>query len=293
MTVAADLHGKRCVITGATSGIGQATAIALARAGADLTLVCRSRERGETTRARIHTAAPEAAVDVVIADLSSQDEVRRAAAELLDDPRPIHVLLNNAGVVNLRHSTTVDGIETTFAVNHLAYFLLTLLLLDRLRATPGARIVNVASDAHKFSRMDFDDLGREKNFRWMRVYGQSKLANILFTRELARRLEGEDVTVNALHPGGVSTGLGANNGPLIHRVAMTLARPFLKSPESGARTSIHLATSPVVAGVSGAYFASCKQTPGSRESRDPEVARRLWEVSERMTGLAAAPEDER
>ena len=281
------MEGKRCVITGATSGIGEATARALARGGAELTLVCRSAERGEATKERIRDAAPDARVDLVIADLGSQAEIRRAADDLLADPRPIHVLLNNAGVVHLSYSTTVDAIETTFAVNHLAYFLLTRLLLDRIRETPGARIVNVASEAHRFSSMDFDNLGHESDFRWMKVYGQSKLANILFTRELARRLEGTGVTVNSLHPGGVSTGLGANNGALLHRVLMLLGRPFMKTPEQGARTSIHLATSPEVEGVSGEYFANCKRKPGSRESNDPEIARRLWEVSERMTGVSA------
>jgi NAD(P)-dependent dehydrogenase (short-subunit alcohol dehydrogenase family) len=159
------------------------------------------------------------------------------------------------------------------------------MLLERLQITPGARIVNVASDAHKFSRMDFDDLGHESSFRWMKVYGQSKLANILFTRELARRLEGSGVTVNALHPGGVSTGLGSNNGAWLHRFLMTVIGPFMKTPESGALTSIHLASSPDVAKVSGEYFAKCKTVSGSKDSRDREIAKRLWEVSEQMTRL--------
>jgi NAD(P)-dependent dehydrogenase (short-subunit alcohol dehydrogenase family) len=291
MKPVADMRGRRCVITGATSGIGEATARALARAGAELTLVCRSPEKAEATCDRIRASAPGARLDVVLADLASQAEVRRAATLLLADPRPIHVLLNNAAVVNLRHTTTLDGIETTFAVNHLAYFLLTRLLLDRVLGSadasgPAARIVNVASDAHKFSRMHFDDLGQVSSFRWMRVYGQSKLANILFTRELARRIAGRRATANALHPGGVSTGLGANNGALLHRVLMTLGRPFLKSPEAGAATSIYLASAPEVEGTSGEYFAKCRRVPGSAESRDPEVAQRLWDVSEQMTGLS-------
>jgi len=279
------MQGKRCVITGATSGIGEATAVALARAGAELSLVCRSPERGQATQERIREAAPETRVDLVVADLSVQAEVRRAAEQILADPRPIDVLLNNAGVVQLSYSTTADGIETTFAVNHLAYFLLTLLLLDRIRSTPGARIVNVASEGHRFSSMNFDDLGREKRFKWMQVYGQSKLANILFTRELAQRLEGSGVTVNCLHPGGVSTRLGANNGTRLHGVIMTLAKPFMKTPEQGARTSVYLATSPEVADVTGEYFVNSKRRPGSRESADPDAAHRLWQVSEAMTGL--------
>ena len=280
------MRGKRCVVTGATSGIGEATAIALARAGAELSLVCRSPERGQATRSRILDAAPEAAVDLVLADLSVQAEVRRASEQILADPRAIDVLLNNAGVVQLSYSTTSDGIETTFAVNHLAYFLLTLLLLDRIRSAPEARIVNVASEGHRFTSMNFDDLGREKRFKWMQVYGQSKLANILFTRELAQRLEGSGVTVNCLHPGGVSTRLGANNNTRLQGVIMALAKPFMKTPEQGARTSVYLATSPEVAGVSGEYFVNCKRRPGSRESADPEVARQLWQVSESLTGLA-------
>ena len=286
MTGIPSMSGKRCVITGATSGIGQATACALAAAGAELTLVCRSAERGESTIARIREAAPEAVVDLVLADLSAQADVRRAAEQILADLRPIHVLLNNAGVVNLSYTATVDAIETTFAVNHLAYFLLTMLLLERIQETPDARIVNVASEGHKFSRMNFDDLSSEKSFKWIRVYGQSKLANILFTRELARRIEDSGVTVNSLHPGGVSTGLGANNSTRLHGVIMAIAKPFMKTPEQGARTSIYLATSPEVAAVTGEYFVNCKRKPGSRESADAEVARRLWEVSERMTGLA-------
>jgi NAD(P)-dependent dehydrogenase (short-subunit alcohol dehydrogenase family) len=282
------MRGKRCLITGPTSGIGQATAVALAAAGAELTLLCRSPERGQATLERIRETTPEAVVDLVLADLSAQAEVRRAAAQILADPRPLDVLLNNAGVVQLSYTTTVDAIETTFAVNHLAYFLLTRLLLDRIRDTAGARIVNVASEGHKFSSMHFDDLGHEKNFKWMRVYGQSKLANILFTRELARRLEGSGVTVNSLHPGGVSTRLGANNGTRLHGFVMALAKPFMKTPEQGARTSLYLATSPEVAAVSGEYFVNCKRKPGSRESADREIARRLWEVSEKMTSEAEA-----
>jgi NAD(P)-dependent dehydrogenase (short-subunit alcohol dehydrogenase family) len=281
-----NMHGKRCVVTGATSGIGEATAVALANAGAELTLVCRSRARADATCEAIRRVAPDARVDLVLADLSSQAEVRAAAARLLEDPRPIDVLLNNAGVTHLKYTTTVDGIETSFAVNHLAYFLLTLLLLDRIREKTPARIVNVASHAHRFSRMDFDNLNHESDFAWMKVYGQSKLANILFSFELSRRLEGTGITVNCLHPGGVRTRLGAHNAPRIHRWLMWLATPVLRSPEQGARTSVHLASSPKVAGVSGEYFANCKPASSSKESRDPEVAEQLWEISERLTGLA-------
>ena len=281
-----DMHGKRCVITGATSGIGGATAVALAVAGAELTLVCRSRARADASCDAIRRVAPDAQVDLVLADLSSHAEVRDAAARLLEDPRPIDVLVNNAGVTHLKYTTTVDGIETSFAVNHLAYFLLTLLLLDRIRAKTPARIVNVASHAHRFGRVDFDNLNHESDFGWMKVYGQTKLANILFSFELARRLEGTGISVNCLHPGGVRTRLGAHNAPRIHRLVMWLATPVLRSPEQGAHTSVYLASAPAVAGGSGEYFANCKPASSSKEARDPEVAKRLWQVSERLTGLA-------
>jgi NAD(P)-dependent dehydrogenase (short-subunit alcohol dehydrogenase family) len=280
-----DMRGKRCVITGATSGIGRASAVALARAGAELSLTCRDPERGRATREEILRAAPGARVDLVAADLSCQAEVRAAAASILADSRPIHVLLNNAGVTYLKHTATVDGIETSFAVNHLAYFLLTSLLLERIRESAPARIVNVASAAHRFGTIAFDNLNHESDFSWMKVYGQSKLANLLFSFELARRLEGTGVSVNCLHPGGVRTRLGANNAPRVHRWVMWLGTPFLRSPEQGAATAIYLASSPEV-GESGAYFSNCKRASSSKESRDPEIARKLWEVSAQMTGLA-------
>ncbi len=206
------MNGRVCVVTGASSGIGRATARALARLGATLALVGRDRGRGEETVAALRAESGSAAVALFLADLSSQAEIRRLGAELCDRYPAIHVLVNNAGVVNLRRSTTADGIETVFAVNHLAYFLLTHLLLARLRASAPARIVNVASDAHRFGRIDLDDLGHARRYRAMRVYGASKLANILFTYELARRLDGTGVTANCLHPGAVATRLGQNNG---------------------------------------------------------------------------------
>ena len=192
--------------------------------------------------------------------------------------------MNNAGVVNLRRSTTVDGIETVFAVNHLAYFLLTHLLLERLRGSAPARIVNVASDAHRFGTIDLDDLGHARRYRAMRVYGSSKLANILFTYELARRLEGTRVTANCLHPGAVATRLGQNNGRLA--TALTkLLRPFFRTPEQGAATAIYLASSPAVEGVSGRYFVDCKEARSSRASYDTDLALRLWHASARLTGI--------
>jgi len=276
------LVGRTCMITGATSGIGHATAIELAKKGADLVLVCRDRGRADQTVAAIRATNAEAQVEVMLADLSSQQAIRRLASDYLATGRPLHVLLNNAGVVNLHRTLTVDGIETVFAVNHLAYFLLTNLLLDRLKASTPARIVNVASDAHRFGTMNFDDLGGERRYRTMRIYGQSKLANILFTYELARRLEGTGVTVNCLHPGAVATGLGKNNGGWA-KVVIGMLRPFFRTPESGAATSIYLASSPQVEGISGKYFSNCKEARSSKASYDVAAGRRLWEVSMQMT----------
>src|SRR5215470_17081785 len=279
-----DLRGKTCLITGASSGIGRATALALGGMGATLVLVCRDRGRGEAAVADIARQTGNRDVTLLLADLALQSEIRRVAAEFLASDRPLHVLINNAGVMNLHRSVTADGIETTFAVNHLGYFLLTNLLLERLRRSAPARIVNVSSEAHKFAPLDFDDLGNEKRYRAMRVYGQSKLANILFTAELAGRCAGSGVTANSLHPGAVSTRLGTNNGAWT-RVIIALLRPFFRSPTDGAATSIYLASSPAVDGVSGKYFANCREKAPSRAASDPDAARRLWEISAQMTGI--------
>ncbi len=272
------------MITGASSGIGKVAAVELARLRARLFLVCRDRGRGEATVAEICRATGNQDVELLIADLGSQREIRRLAADFLASNQPLHVLVNNAGIVNLSRTVTEDGIETVFAVNHLAYFMLTLLLLDRIKQSARARIINVASDAHRFGTMNFDDLGGERRYRAFRIYGQSKLANILFTYELARRLEGSGVTVNCLHPGAVSTGLGKNNGTLA-RMVYAVIGPFLRTPERGAATSIYLASSPEVEEVSGKYYVDCKPGQSTRESYDEAVARRLWEVSARMTGI--------
>ena len=249
------------MITGATSGIGHATALALADRGASLVLVCRNEAKGRTLVDEIRSRGGE--VQLLLADLSSQAEIRRLSVEFLAQGQPLHVLINNAGVVNLQHKLTVDGIEEVFAVNHLAYFLLTNLLLDRIKASAPARIVNVSSEAHKLSPIQFDDLGFERNYRSMKVYGQSKLANVLFTYELARRLDGSRVTVNCLHPGAVSTGLGKNNGR-IAQALIGMLRPFFRTPEKGAETSIFLASAPQVEGISGRYFYNCRDKRTSR-----------------------------
>lgn len=279
-----DIRGKTCMITGATSGIGRVTALELAAMGARIVLVCRSRERAGELAREIRARTPGAEVTVMIADLASQAEIRRVAAEFLATGSPLHVLINNAGIFNLSRSETVDRIEETFAVNHLAYFLLTMILLERIKQSAPARIINISSTLHQRTSMNFDDPGGKRSYGGMRAYGQSKLGNILFTNELARRLAGTGVTVNSVHPGGVATNLGKNNGA-IARGFIALTGLFSRTPQKGAETQIYLAASPEVEGVTGQYFVDCKPARSSAESRDEHVARRLWEVSAQMTGL--------
>lgn len=279
---------KTIVVTGATSGIGRATALGLAKLDSRLILVGRDPGRAEETIAEIRKATGRKDVEVVRGDFARLADVRRVADELLARTEAIHVLVNNAGVTLMKRTTTPDGYETTFAVNHLAYFLLTGLLLPRLRAAaPGARIVNVASDAHRWGPLDFDDLQNERSYKAMRVYGQSKTANILFTQALAQRLAGSGVSVNALHPGAVATRLGRGNGPLLDLVQRGIGL-FMKSPERGAETSIHLASAPELDGVSGRYFADKKEKQPMAHASDPALAQRLWEISEKLTDFRYA-----
>jgi NAD(P)-dependent dehydrogenase (short-subunit alcohol dehydrogenase family) len=280
---------KTIVVTGGTSGIGRATAVGLAKLGSRLILVGRDAGRAEETVAEIRKATGRKDIELVRGDFARQAEIRRVADELLARTDKIDVLVNNAGVTMMKRTTTPDGYETTFAVNHLAYFLLTGLLLPRLRAAaPGARIVNVASDAHRWGVLDLDDLQNEREYKAMKVYGQSKTANILFTRELARRLEGSGVTVNALHPGAVATRLGRGSGALFDLLQSVIS-VFMKSPEQGADTSIFLASAPELEGVNGGYFANRKQKPPQPHASDDALGRRLWEISEKLTGFRYAP----
>lgn len=281
-----NLAGKTCLITGATNGIGRVTAVELARMSAELFLIYRDKARADEVVAQIRMSTGNENVHLLHADLGSQKQIRDAAAEFLATGRPLHLLVNNAGLGNTKRIITEDGIEMVFAVNHLAYFLLTMLLLDRMKQSAPARIVNVASEAHRFGTINFDDLGGERNYRIFGAYGQSKLANILFSYELARRLAGIGVTVNCLHPGGIASGLWTNNGRIAQFI-MKAGRPFLKTPERGAQTTIYLASSAKVEGVSGKYYSNCKEKTSNKESYDLNVARRLWDVSERMTRVGA------
>lgn len=289
------IEGRTCLVTGATNGIGTETALALASQGAHVVISGRSAEKAETTRQDIVRKSGNPNVDVLLADLSSLAEVRKLADSFLSSYPALHVLVNNAGVVHTQRRVSADGFEAMFAVNHLAYFLLTNLLLERIRRSAPARIVNVASDAHAFGSIDWDDLQSEKGFdgplpfvSGMRVYGRSKLANILFNLELARRLEGSRVTANALHPGMVRTGLGQNNEGIAAAIVGMLMIPLTISPTRGAETSIYLATSPEVEGVSGRYFAKKKESRLTKEAQDREAASRLWRLSSEMVGLEGA-----
>jgi NAD(P)-dependent dehydrogenase (short-subunit alcohol dehydrogenase family) len=280
------MAGKVCLITGGSRGIGQEAAVDLAGMGATVVIVARDATRGEAVVAEIKAKTGYTA-GLLLADLSSLEDVRKVAREFRARYDRLDVLVNNAGAVFSRRSVTVDGLERTFALNHLAYFLLTNLLIDLLRTDAPSRVVNVSSTAHKGAVLDFDDLQIEQKYSGWRAYGRSKLANILFTHELARRLQGTGVTANSLHPGVVSTGFNKNNGILM-RLAMTVARPFLISPQKGAQTIVYLASSPEVAGVTGEYFINCTATTSSPVSYDDEAARRLWEISARLTRLSGS-----
>jgi NAD(P)-dependent dehydrogenase (short-subunit alcohol dehydrogenase family) len=279
------MMGKICLVTGATSGIGKVTAKELANQGATVVLVARDRIRGMATADEIRSVTGNGRVDALFADLSSQAEIRKLATEFKSRYTRLHVLVNNAGSQFNVRTTTIDGLERTFAVNHLAYFLLTNLLLETLVASAPARVINVASGAERAGHIDFDDLQGEKKYGTVRSYAQSKLANVLFTYELARRLEHTGVTVNTLHPGGVRTGFGRNNSGAFGLLVRMLG-PFLLTPEQGAETSIYLATSSDVDGVTGKYFVKKRVAKSAPESHDRNVARQLWDVSERLTGLA-------
>ena len=288
----ADMKGKTVVVTGGNSGIGFETAAALASMGARVLVTARNADKGRGAVSAItQRVGGEAQVQLVVFDLADLASVRQGASEILEQAPRLDVLVNNAGLVLTERAETVDGYEATLATNHLGPFLLTNLLLDRMKGSAPSRIVNVASSAHKAARrgMPFDDLQSEKRYRGMQVYGQSKLANILFTLELARRLAGSAVTANSLHPGTVRTGYGGDGDTRgFLAVGIKIGSPFFLSAAKGARTSVYLASSPDVEGISGQYFVKCKPKQPRRWAQDPEAARRLWRVSEELVGLAPA-----
>jgi len=278
------MRGKTCVITGATSGIGYETAKALAAMGASLVLVGRNEQKSIRTVDRLTELTGNDNIEYLLADLSVQQDIRWLAGDIRERYQQVDVLINNAGAIFFSRKETADGLEMTFALNHLGYFLLTNLLLDVLKHSAPARIVNVASAAHQGASLDFEDLQRTGHYSAMNVYGQSKLANLLFTYELARRLQGTQVTVNAMHPGFVGSNFGKSSG-LLGKLLMPVLHLFARSPRKGAETVIYLASSTAVEGVTGQYFIDKEPAKSSPASYDTETAQKLWRVSEELTGL--------
>jgi NAD(P)-dependent dehydrogenase (short-subunit alcohol dehydrogenase family) len=278
------MQNKTCLITGATNGIGRAAATALAQKGATVIVVGRDEERCRDTVTQIKAETGVPHVDFLLADLSVQSQVRGLAEDFRSRYERLDMLVNNAAVINFRRQLSADGIEMNFALNHLSYFLLTNLLLDTLKAGAPARVINVSSNSHRRKQLDFGDLELKRGYWAGTAYGRSKLCNLYFTYELARRLEGTGVTVNAMHPGFVRTNMAANNGwlvrfflPFVHRNSLT--------PEQGADTIVYLASSPEVEGLSGKYFVRRREVQSDPVSHDERVAKQLWQVSEEMTGL--------
>lgn len=280
-----NMRDKVCLVTGANAGIGLETARGLARMGATVLMLCRDRLRAEAARAELRQELPEARLELVIADLSRLAEVRRAAEEVNARPGPLHVLINNAAVIPRTRELTAEGIERQWAVNHLAPFLLTNLLLDKLRASAPARVVTVSSQVHAGGQLDLEDLQTERGYEPVKVYNKTKLANVLFSHELARRLEGSGVTSNCLHPGVIATNLLSDYMGR-SRALRSILRLTYPSPERGAETSLHLATAPELEAVSGKYFRpDTGESPSSPASQDRALAERLWAISELQCGL--------
>lgn len=281
------MRGKTCLVTGATSGIGYETALGLSRSGARVGIVGRDAARTQRSAASIREAVPGAAVDVFVADLSSQAQVRRLAGDVRAAYDRLDVLVNNAGAIFDKPGKTVDGIERTWALDHLAYMLLTLELLDLVKASAPARIVNVSSMAHMRGRIDVDDIDGARSYSALKAYSQAKLGNVLFTAALARRLAGTGVTANSLHPGVVATGFAGGTGGWFG-FGWKLIRPFLIAPSDGAATSLYLAASPEVEGASGSYFAKSKPVPASAAGRDEALQEQVWALGLRQLGLPAS-----
>ncbi len=285
MDTGIDMGGKVCLVTGASHGIGFYVARGLATMGAFVVLASHHRGRGESARQKINTFTGKNSTDFMLVDLSSRDDIREFTFEFKQRYEHLDVLVNNAGGFFLNREESVDGIEMTFALNHLNYFMTTLLLMRPLLSAHAARIVNVSSGSHRGEKMRFDDLQFENGYNAMAAYGQSELANLLFTYELYQRLADTDVTVNALHPGFVNTHFAKQNGPVVRAVMNVVHFLFAKSPQEGAETPIYLASSPEVEGVTGKYFIDKEPVRSSEASYDPDAARRLWEISENLCDL--------
>lgn len=282
---------KVCIVTGANSGIGLETARGLAQLGATVVLACRSEQKGQTALADITETTGNPNVHLMLVHLDQTDSIKAFAAAFKKDFDRLDVLVNNAGVLIAKRTTTVDGFEATFAINHLAYFLLTHLLLDVLQATPNARIVNVSSDAHRSAKIDFNDLQAENGYAGYKIYARSKLANILFSSELSRRLPGQTPTVNSLHPGVVATNFSSGETS-IFTFFLKLFRPFFLSSTKGARTSLYVATSPELAGVTGKFFDRSAEKKPSAAATNLETAKRLYEISAELTGVSIPADTE-
>jgi len=278
-----DVNNKNILITGATSGIGRESALALSKMGANITFIARNKLKAENLLTDINKIS-NGQNSFIIADLSSQKDIKSASEKYIDKNISLDVLLNNAGLINFKRNETIDGFEETFAINHLAYFSLTNLLLDKIKESNSARIVNVSSAAHQFvKRMNFDDIHSKKSYKPFQVYGYTKLANILFTKKLSSMLENKKITVNCLHPGVVGTSFGQNNSNNLNKVLSFIAKPFMRTSEKGAETSIYLCSSPDVSDISGQYFYNCKVTKTSKWAQSKEDADKLWDLSEKMT----------
>jgi retinol dehydrogenase 14 len=289
MSVTPPMSSKTVLITGGTGGIGKAAAIGLASMGARVGITGRVRTRAEQAAAAISRESGNPAVEAFVADMSSQTEVRRLAGEVLSSYPRLDVLLNNVGGFWAHRHVTADGLEHTFALNHLAPFLMTSLLLERLIASAPARVVTVSSGAQAQGKIDFDDLMGERKYSGQRAYSQSKLANVMFTYELARRLEGTDVTATVLHPGVTRTAFGAENAARGMAPIIAVLRPFMRKPERGADNAVYLTGSPNVEGVSGRYFANRKAKKSHISSYDTATTARLWRVSADLVGLPVSP----
>jgi retinol dehydrogenase 12 len=282
------MHEKICLVTGATSGIGAVTAHQLAERGATVAVVGRNPQKCEATVRDIRHRTSNDQVGFLVADLADQRAIHELAETFKRQYPRLDVLINNAGGLFMTRQESPDGIEMTLALNHLSYFLVTHLLMESLRQAPAARIINVASNAHYKARLHFDDLETKSGYSGFAVYGRSKLANILFTYELARRLQGSDITANAVNPGLIATNFGSNNGWLTRLIVRGIVHRFAASPEEGARTPVYLATARAVAGITGCYFAHEQPVHSAPDSYDLLAAERLWQVSEQLTGISSA-----